>query len=148
MVGSFKLDGFNVSSLVVLDHAFTGDIKSAVLNSNVVFLSGGHTPTQNKYFKEIGLREILQNYSGVVIGQSAGTINLADDSYVQPDNEAEFHDKCFPKTLKGLGFVNFKVYPHMNRAKVDQIDGVTTFDLCLEDSKKFDIFGIIKPPFE
>ncbi|MBQ7466457.1 MAG: Type 1 glutamine amidotransferase-like domain-containing protein [Clostridia bacterium] len=139
---SLKLDGINVAGLSILDHSFDGNIKETVLNSDIVFLSGGHTPTQNKYFNEIGLKEILKSYNGVVIGQSAGTINLADECYIQPDNEQEFHDSYFPKTIDGLGFVSFKVYPHMNRAKIDQIDGISTFDLCLKDSKMFDIFGM------
>lgn len=40
-----------------------------------------------KYFEEIGLREILKDYNGVIIGQSAGSLNLATIVVCAPEFE-------------------------------------------------------------
>ena len=50
---AFNLDGFDIENVIVLDHRFNGDIEKTILSSDVVFLTGGHTPTQNKYLKEM-----------------------------------------------------------------------------------------------
>ena len=142
IVNALNLDGFGIENLIVLDHRFDGDVEKAILSADCVFLSGGHVPTQNAYFKEIGLKQILEKYSGIVIGQSAGSMNCADIVYAQPESEEEFYDKSFKKLIPGLGLTKIKVMPHMNRAKIDQIDGTTTYDMCLKDSKTIAHYGI------
>ena len=69
-------------------------------NSEIVFLAGGHVPTQNKFFKRIGLKEMLQDYNGVVIGQSAGSMNCAELVYVQPEEPEDFADPNFKIQIK------------------------------------------------
>lgn len=137
-----KFDGFYVDDVAIVDSRFKGDLKDLILSSNVVFLCGGHVPTQNNYFRELGLKEILNNYNGVVIGQSAGSMNCAKLVYAQPECEEEFLDPTYNKFIEGLGLTDIIVMPHMNRAKTDTLCGQTTYGMCLEDSYKCPHYGI------
>ena len=85
LMANLKLEGFEPTKIFVVDNRTDFDIKFAIDNSEIVFLAGGHVPTQNKFFKRIGLKEMLQDYNGVVIGQSAGSMNCAELVYVQPE---------------------------------------------------------------
>lgn len=139
---ALKIDGFSVADTIVVDNRYKGNLEETVLSSDVVLLCGGHVPTQNKYFKELRLKEILNKYRGVVIGQSAGSMNCSKIVYAQPENEAEFLDPGFEKYFDGLGLTEINVMPHMNRAKIDSLCGQTTYGMCLEDSHKCPHYGI------
>lgn len=143
MVESLNLDGFGVESLAVIDHAFEGDIERTILEADVVFLAGGNVPTQNKYFKEINLKSIIEKYDGVVIGMSAGSMNCSKKVYAQPEEDEEFDDKDFQRIIDGLGLVDFAVMPHINSAdEVYDIEHPTVMEMCLEDSHIIPHFGI------
>lgn len=142
LTDSFKIEGFDVKNITIIDNRFNGDLRLEIMSADVVFLMGGHCPTQLAYFKKINLSEILKEYNGVIIGQSAGSVDMAKLAYVQPENEEEFRDKNFKKQRQGLGLIDFNIMPHMNRAMVDEIDGTTTFDMCVQDSKTIPHYGI------
>ena len=80
-VGSLNLDGFGIENLIVIDNRFKGDMNKTIHSADVVFLAGGNVPTQNKYYKEINLKSILSKYDGVLIGQSAGSMNCSKTVY-------------------------------------------------------------------
>ena len=40
-------------------------------------LCGGHVPTQNHFFAQLGLPGLFHNYHGIVLGVSAGSMNAA-----------------------------------------------------------------------
>lgn len=140
---SFELDGFNVEKFNIVHNGFKGDVAETVKNSDVIFLSGGHVGTQNKFFKRINLAEMLKSYNGVLIGQSAGSMNSAKVVYDQPVTEEEFNDPNFEKEKTGLGVTNLTIMPHMNVAKEEELCGVTTHQMCLADSSKYPHFGIV-----
>jgi len=142
VVKALNLDSFCIQKVNIIDHRFDGNLNEVINNAQVVFLAGGHTLTQNKYFKEIGLKSILEKYEGIVIGQSAGSINCAEVAYIQPETEEEFNDPKYMKLHSGLGLTKIKLMPHMNRASMDSINGVTTLDMCLSDSKTIPHIGI------
>lgn len=140
---AFELDGFVVKEFNVIHDGFKGDIAKTILNSDVVFLSGGHVGTQNQFFKDIKLSYVLLKYKGVLIGQSAGSMNSSVEVYDQPVTEEEFYDPNFKVLKKGLGLTNIKVMPHMNMAKEEELCGMTTYELCLKDSKTIPHYGIV-----
>ena len=141
-VDGLKLSGFKINNSCVLDNRFNGDIQKLIHSADVILLAGGHVPTQNQYFNKINLKEILKNYRGIVIGQSAGSMNCSSIVYVAPEYEEELLDENFKKEAEGLGLTNIKLMPHMNRAKTDMVLDKTTYQLCLEDSYKYPHFGI------
>ena len=108
---SFNKSGFDFKNGKIIDNRFKGNIKEEILNSDIVFLCGGHTPTEMKYFEEINLREILKEYEGIIIGQSAGSLNLADMVVCAPEYEEEIGTNY---VWKGLGQTNVNIEPHFN----------------------------------
>lgn len=142
VIQGLQLCGFSVKKTNLIDHRFKENIKEAILSSDMVFLCGGHVPTQNQYFKEIRLKEILNNYKGVVVGQSAGSMNCSKMVYAQPECEEEFLDVNYNNFIEGLGLTDIIIMPHMNRAKTDELCGETTYSMCLKDSYKIPHYGI------
>lgn len=137
------MDGFGIENVKVVDHRFAGDIKQTILNADCVFLMGGNVPTQNKYFKEIGLKEILNEYDGIIIGQSAGSMNCSKIVYTKPEEDYEFDDETYQRQIPGLGLVDFAIMPHMNSAnEIDEKMHPSVMQMCLEDSYKIPHFGI------
>jgi len=144
IVEALNLDDFEIKNLIVIDHRFAEDIEKTILSADVVFLAGGNVPTQNKYFHEINLKEILNDYEGVLIGQSAGSMNCCETVYAQPEEDEEFDDKNFVKKIQGLGLVDFSLMPHMNSANdVDDSGHPTVMQMCLEDSYDIPHYGIV-----
>lgn len=140
---SFIIDGFETSESVIIDYEFKGNIRQEILSSDLVFLLGGHVPSQNAFIKEIGLKGILDDYKGVVVGQSAGGMNMSRVVYIQPECEEEMLDKNFKKIDTGLGLSEYVVMPHMNRAHTDELLGVTAYQMCLKDSEFIPHIGIV-----
>ena len=84
-VAAFSEAGMPFQSYHILDGFNAEAAQSLIADSNLILLSGGHVPTQNAFFQEIGLREKLEDFDGVVVGISAGSMNCADTVYVQPE---------------------------------------------------------------
>lgn len=142
---SFNLD-CGCKECVVIDED-SKNIKEEILSSDLVFLLGGHVPTQNEFIKKINLKEILKDYEGIVVGQSAGSMNCSETVYIQPECEEEMLDKDFDKLATGLGLTKLIVMPHINRAKTDELLGVSAYDMCLEDSKYIPHIGFVDSGF-
>ena len=90
---------------------------------DVVFLAGGHVPTEHEWFEYIRLRELLEGYDGVVIGTSAGSMNMAEEVYAWPEEPGETelpYEKLF---FPGLGLAKTNVLPHYNKVKNGRLDG-------------------------
>ena len=137
---ALNLDDFEIKQLDVIDHRFVGDIEPTVLSADLVFLAGGHVPTQNKYFEEIKLKNILKKYDGIIIGQSAGSMNCAENVYCPPELDEEVNDKNFARYYKGLGLTDINVLPHYSDLKEMTISGKRYIeDIVLPDSFKTDI---------
>lgn len=132
--GAFCEAGIAFRAYNVLDGRSFRQAKRLVDRSNIIILSGGHVPTQNAFFQAIHLREILQNYHGVVIGISAGSMNLADVVYVQPEEEGE-SDPAFERFAPGLGLTDINILPHYQKVKDNILDGLRLYeDITFADS--------------
>ena len=106
-----------------------------VAHSDVILLAGGHVPTQNAFFRELGLRELLADYPGVVMGVSAGSMNAADTVYAQPEEAGEAVDPAYQRFLPGLGLTQVNILPHYNMVRDNVLDGMRLFeDITFRDS--------------
>lgn len=134
MAACFYEAGFGFSELYKLDRRNQQEAQLLIWKSDFIILSGGHVPTQNAFFQEIGLRELLKNYQGVVLGISAGTMNAADRVYIQPEEPGESVPE-FRRFGEGLGITNVNVLPHYQMVKDKYLDGRRLFeDLTFVDS--------------
>ena len=119
-------------------HVLTGEnadcAEELVASSDLIVLAGGHVPTQNAFFQDIRLRDILEGYPGVVMGISAGSMNAADEVYVQPEEEGE-SSPDFQRFAEGLGLTDVNVLPHYQKVKDNILDGRRLFeDITYADS--------------
>lgn len=131
---AFATANIPFASFQVLDAWNAEDAADLIMESDLIVLAGGHVPTQNAFFREIGLRELLIDYSGVVMGISAGSMNCADVVYVQPEEEGE-SDPEFERFAPGLGLTDVNVCPHYLKCKDDILDGLRLFeDITYADS--------------
>ena len=100
-------------------------------------------PTQNAFFQEIGLREILEDFDGTVMGISAGSMNLADTVYVQPEEEGEGVDPDLERFAPGLGLTDINILPHYQKVKDNILDGLRLFeDITYADSMDNTFFAL------
>ena len=133
-VSAFALAGMPFSAYYVLAGCNAGEAESLIAQSDLIVLAGGHVPTQNDFFREIRLREILEGFSGVVMGISAGSMNCADEVYVQPEEEGE-SSPDFPRWAEGLGLTDVNILPHYQKVKDNILDGLRLFeDITYADS--------------
>lgn len=139
---AFAEAGIPFSGYAILDAYNADQAAELVANSDFIILCGGHVPTQNTFFQEIGLREILEDYPGVIMGISAGSMNSADIVYVQPEEEGESAPE-FERFAPGLGLTEVNVLPHYQKVKDDILDGLRLFeDITYPDSMDHEFFAL------
>ena len=119
----FAQEGMPFSHYAVLDGNNFYEAKKLVMESDLIVLAGGHVPTQNAFFHKIRLPEILRNYDGVVLGISAGSMNMAEIVYAQPEEAGESRPE-YKRFIPGLGLTNIQVLPHYQKAKDYIVDGL------------------------
>lgn len=99
--------------IAIVDNRVTKDEASILVQrSDLVFLSGGDTFSQYQSLKEYGLISMIKAYSKIVMGMSAGALNMCEnvilpiglDRYVTRGLEYD-----------GIGRVEFSILPHYNQ---------------------------------
>lgn len=143
MADAFREAGLELGEFAVLDRRNQDDAQMRIWQSDLIILAGGHVPTQNAFFNEIGLREFLQDYQGVIMGISAGTMNSADRVYAQPEEDGESAPE-FERFLPGLGLTWVNVLPHYQQVKDNELDGARLFeDITYADSMGECFFALV-----
>lgn len=120
--------GLSVSEFGLWDGRMTEFSETELHSYDVIFLGGGHVPTQNQFFRRIGLREKIQGFAGLVVGISAGTMNSADTVYAQPELEGESVDPGYIRFLTGLGLTETMILPHYQIVKDTVLDGKRLYE--------------------
>lgn len=122
------------SKYTVLDGTNAVSAKKLVHSSDFIIFAGGHVPTQNAFLNGIRMRQLLQDFDGVVMGISAGSMNLADTVYVQPEEPGE-SSPDFRRFAPGLGLTRFQILPHYQKVKDNILDGLRLYeDITFADS--------------
>ena len=127
--------GIRTASITMLDCQNAAQTPELVKKADWIVLCGGHVPTQNKFLHEIGLKQLIQDFPGVVMGCSAGSMNCADLVYSHPELPGEALDPNYRRWLKGLGLTHIQLVPHMEQVRYAQVDGLRLFeDVAFPDS--------------
>lgn len=95
---------------------------------DVVFLAGGHIPTEMAWFREIGLKVLLGGFAGIVVGTSAGSMNAAEVVYAWPEEPGESFKGEEELFYEGLGLCRVQIVPHYQKVKDNYLDGRHMFD--------------------
>ena len=126
----FEEKGIHFKKAYVVDGRMTaGQAQAAVKAADVIWLAGGNTTAEFAYLQKYGLVEIIKNHSGVIIGMSAGSINLADTAICTSD---EYHDD--QQIYPGIGCVKISVEPHFVLNEIS--------DELLELSESYVMYGL------
>jgi len=132
---AFAEAGIPFSAYQVLDAYNAEDAAELIYGSDFIILAGGHVPTQYAFFHEIGLDVLLQDFEGVIMGISAGSMNSANEVYIQPEEPGEALDPDFIRFAPGLGLTSASVCPHYQKVKDNTLDGMRLFeDITYPDS--------------
>ena len=115
--------GIECSSVTMLERKNAALAAELVEGADLVMLCGGHVPTQNRFFHEIGLKAILSRYDGVVMGCSAGSMNCAGKVFSHPELPGESCDPSYGYWLEGLGLTDINIVPHLEDISNMRLDG-------------------------
>ena len=127
--------GIGTEKIVMLDRRNAAKAPELVRWADWIILCGGHVPTQNRFIHEIGLKELMKSFDGVVMGCSAGSMNCADHVYSHPELPGEARDPQYKRWLRGLGLTDINLIPHFEQVRYAQVDGLRLFeDIAFPDS--------------
>lgn len=144
----FELTGFRFSRYQILDRRNAEQCADLIAGADLLILAGGHVPTQNRFFQEIGLRETLKGYDGVVMGISAGTMNCEELVYAPPEEEGEAIDPNYRRFYPGLGLTKVMIFPHFQETRYEVVDGLPTLETSLlPDSMGRRIYAMVDGSF-
>lgn len=108
------MSGLSISSMEICDDR-NMDVVENLENVDVLILSGGHVPTQNRFMNDLRLKERLADFNGIVIAWSAGSMNCAD----------------------------INIFPHFQTIREDYLDGMRIIeDITFEDSVGHEIIAL------
>ena len=130
----FAQVGMAFSAYWVLDNENIEQAQTLINQSDLIVLAGGHVPTQNAFFHAAGLPALLRDYPGVILGISAGSMNMAVEVYSQPEEPGE-SSPSFRRFMPGLGLTDVRILPHYQKVKDWILDGKRLFeDITYADS--------------
>ncbi|MBR2342755.1 MAG: Type 1 glutamine amidotransferase-like domain-containing protein [Clostridia bacterium] len=142
MLDTFLMSGLSVSSLLVCDGRNTAAADN-LSEVDILFLSGGHVPTENRFMKRLGLRERLADFDGSVLALSAGSMNCADTVYAIPELNGEATDPRYERWIEGLGLTDINIFPHYQYLKGLRLDGLLMGeDIAFPDSVGREIIAL------
>ncbi len=105
--------------------------KEHISKADVVYLLGGNPLNQLKFIKNNNYDTVLKDYQGIILGTSAGAMNLSKKSYYSKDED---YSKSF--FYDGIGLVDITIDPHFEITNKTQIEEAKIF------SQKHSIIGL------
>ena len=140
---AFAEAGFPFCFYAILDGYNADCAAELIAASDLIVLAGGHVPTQNAFFREIGLDVLLEDYEGILLTISAGSMNSARWVYAQPEEPGETLDPHYRRFLPGLGLPDINICPHYQKVKNNIIDGQRLFeDVTYYDSQGHTFYAL------
>ncbi len=133
LTNAFGLSKLPIAEIKTFDHDAAEPLEDLLAWADIVYLAGGHAPTQNRFMQECDLRGKLQSFEGVILGLSAGAANSAEEVYLFPELPEESTDPSYVRTARGLGLTHMQIMPHGQYFSTLDRDGQSIFD------------GIIRP---
>lgn len=141
---SYSMSGLSVAEWSVWDNRSDDISREELHEFDVLILSGGHVPTQSRFFEKIDLKTKIKDFPGIVIGISAGTMNSADLVYAMPELEGESEDSQYQRFISGLGLMDKMVIPHYQEIRNTMLDGKRAMeDIAYPDSVGREFYAIV-----
>ena len=80
-------------------------------DSDMVFIADGDPRTMQRALRLSGMKKLLQDYQGVIVGDAAGAMIMSLMALLPPDRYSSTYNM-----ILGLNLVDFCVVPHYQRA--------------------------------
>ena len=136
IVNVMEKHGLSLSGFDILDRNSARCTKELIDKADMIIAMGGHVPTQNSFFQEIDLKKHLQEFRGIWIGSSAGSMNSATLVYAQPELEGEVINPAYRRFVPGLGLTEKMILPHYSSWENEVVDGFRLLeDITYPDSQ-------------
>jgi len=104
----FSSIGIRFEQRCVVDKRIAeAEAKAAIASANVIWLSGGNTFAHFQHINSYDLVDTILNFDGVVIGMSAGAINMAKTAICSTTKERNEY-----RVYEALGLTDFTIVPH------------------------------------
>jgi len=147
MTDYFRKMDIEFSEIHVLDSRKPANECTKLINSaSVVFLMGGRTLLQYQFIIKNNLAESLKNHTGIIMGVSAGAINMAELSLLAPTESSGSVPVMYkgvsladiPAIMyNGIGLADITTTPHFDPEDKNLIDNI-----LLPFSHKTDIYAM------
>lgn len=109
----------------------------------LIFILGGHAPTQNAFINSLNLRDKIRNYCGIVMSLSAGSMNCADIVYLLPEYEADCDTPSELRFVQGLALTDIQIIPHFQWLKDQKLRGQSIIEqFAIPDSVGNNFIGL------
>ena len=140
---AFENSDLKFKNCILVDNRNHSEIIEIVKKADIIILGGGELPCQNTFFNNLHLRQALTYYDGIIVGMSAGSMNLADIVFNFPELDRQIGD---PNYLNGLGYTDINIVPHYKPTEKNYIlesglDAWTTY--VLPHSHKIKIYALV-----
>lgn len=121
IINNFSKLGINFNRVeLLLNGDSDEEIKNKLENADIIFLLGGNPLEQYNFMKDKNLINFVKDYNGIIMGISAGSMNLSKMVLMLSVSEE------YPETViyEGLKLVPFSIFPHfnINSLKAGKID--------------------------
>lgn len=80
-----------------------------IQSADVIFLMGGDPLVQLAFIKEYEIDKLLESFKGIIIGRSAGAMNLAKNAFCSKDQT-----DLASWEYEGLGLIDITIDPHFD----------------------------------
>ena len=137
----FDRAGLGFDHYEVLDRRTQPQAAAMLRRANFIILCGGHVPTQNRFFRDLRLRQRIARFEGTILSLSAGSMNCADTVYASPELEGESLDPQYQRYIQGLGLTSVNILPHFQTLHDTVLDGQALIDgIVAHDSHRAPVF--------
>lgn len=92
------------------------EVEVAFKKPSLIWIMGGDTLLQASYLHKYHMRALLKQHNGIIIGMSAGAINMADRVVLAKD-ASDHIPNCM--IYEGLSLVNINIEPHLNDHNIE-----------------------------
>jgi peptidase E len=128
----FNRIGVEFDNYYLLDNRTKNNkAKDYIKQSSCIFLMGGNTEEQIKYIRESNYLELLPKHEGIIMGISAGAINLASKSLFFGYSKGQETN-----ISNGVGITEKTIFPHFRINDEEKINELKKF------SNNFTIYGM------
>ena len=117
-------------SVNTVDYSCTfEEIKEKISETDLIYFTGGVTTVLVERLKKSGIRSLLGNFEGIIVGRSAGALVFCRKCVITCRRTSEI------KVIEGLGLVDLTLKAHYKLCKDEKLVGL---------SKTEDVFAVPK----